>query len=128
MTKTKALKTAAIALLLAAAAGQALAHHSAAMFERDKQRTIVGVVKEFRWTNPHGYLDVMVKSSKGNIQPWTIEFQSLQGMGRIGLRPTSFKPGETVTLTIHPLKNGTTGGDFITGVLADGKTIGEAKT
>ena len=120
----KLIGAAAAAVAMCAAAAPAVAHHSFAMFDREKSQTITGVVKEFRWTNPHGYLDLVVTNSKGKQQSWAIEFQSLQGMSRNGLRPTSFKPGDNVTLNIHPLRNGTTGGDFIAAKLANGTTIG----
>lgn len=103
--------------------GQAVAHHSFAMFDRTKQQPINGVVTAFNWTNPHGYLQLVVTNSKGKQQNWTIEFQSLQAMTRQGLRPTSFKPGDAVELVIHPLRSGQTGGDFVSAKLANGTLI-----
>ena len=114
---------AAVLAVTLTGAGQALAHHSFAMFDRTKEQSITGVVKAFNWTNPHGYLQLVVTNSKGNQQNWTIEFQSLQAMTRQGLRPTSFKPGDTVDLVIHPLRSGQTGGDFVSAKLANGTII-----
>jgi hypothetical protein len=128
MKSIKSLTAIAATGVVLAFAGQALAHHSAAMFDAKKRVPITGVVKEFRWTNPHGYLQLMVTNSKGREQNWAIEFQSLQGMRGQGLNPNSFKPGDKVDLVIHPLRNGTTGGDFVGGKLADGKVIGDMKT
>jgi hypothetical protein len=106
-----------------AAATGAAAHHSAAMFDFTKTRTLTGVVSEFAWSNPHGYLQLGVTTASGRTQKWSIEFQSLVGMSRQGLKPSSFKPGDKVEVIIHPLRNGTTGGDFVSAVLADGTRI-----
>ena len=109
----------------AALAIPALAHHSNAMFDytEGKERELKGTVKQFFWTNPHGYLEMSVVSSSGKEQAWTIEFQGLAGMASRGLSIDSFKAGDEVTVTIHPLRNGTTGGDFYKATLADGTEI-----
>ena len=63
----------------------AAAHHSFAMFDRDKTVEMQGTVKAFQWTNPHSFLDVYVEDPKG-VAPvlWTLEFGSvpLSGMNR----------------------------------------------
>src|SRR5215208_6702480 len=43
----------------------ALAHHSPAAFDRTKKVTLVGTVKEFRWQNPHTWIEVEVPDDKG---------------------------------------------------------------
>ena len=35
----------------------ALAHHSPAAFDRTKEVKLVGTVKEFRWQNPHTWIE-----------------------------------------------------------------------
>ena len=45
-------------------ASSALAHHSRAMFDQTKQVTLVGTVKEFQWTNPHCWIQVLVPDTK----------------------------------------------------------------
>ena len=50
----------AIALALCIPAAPALAHHSMAMFDQTKTVTLSGTVKEFQWTNPHCYIQLMV--------------------------------------------------------------------
>ncbi|MGC4028458.1 MAG: DUF6152 family protein [Steroidobacteraceae bacterium] len=110
-----------------AAAPLLLAHHSNAMFDATKTRVIKGTVQKFGWTNPHGYLEMEVISKSGKAQSWTVEFQSVQGMARQGLKRESFAPGDTVTVVIHPLRSGKTGGDFLGAILADGKPLGDVK-
>ena len=48
------------ALLLVTSIGPAFAHHSPAAFDRTKKVTLVGTVKEFRWQNPHTWIEVEV--------------------------------------------------------------------
>ena len=59
---------AAAALLTASAA---LAHHSFAMFDQSTTVTLAGSVKEFRWTNPHVFIEMLVKNDSGAL---TAEF------------------------------------------------------
>ena len=123
---TTKLRSALLAVTASVAlAAPVLAHHSNAMFDytEGNERELKGTVKQFFWTNPHGYLEMSVVSSSGKEQAWTIEFQGLAGMASRGLTIDSFKPGDEVTVTIHPLRNGTTGGDFYKAVLADGTEI-----
>ena len=47
-----------IGVLVCLLAGTALAHHSFAMFDRNKETTIVGTVDEFQWTNPHSWIEL----------------------------------------------------------------------
>ena len=46
----------------------ALAHHSFAMFDRDKEVTLVGTVREFQWTNPHAFIEMDVPDAKGTAE------------------------------------------------------------
>lgn len=103
------------------------AHHSNAMFDHSKTRVLKGTVDQFFYTNPHGYLQVLVKTSSGREQNWTIEFQNVGQMERQGMSPQIFKPGDPVTVIVYPLKNGTTGGNFVGAVLQDGRTLGNAE-
>jgi len=50
----------------------AWAHHSGAGVDRTKTVTITGVVKEFRWTNPHSWIDLEVTDAKGVPTVWSI--------------------------------------------------------
>src|SRR5690348_776039 len=87
----------------------ALAHHSFAMFDADKTIEISGAVKEFQWTNPHSWLEVTVASG-GQATVWAVEMGSPARLARQGLRPKSVVPGDKVTVTAHPMKDGSPGG------------------
>ena len=55
---------------LAMSCSAAFAHHSFAMFDQDKQVTIQGTVKDYLWTNPHVWVDVMVSDARGGDTLW----------------------------------------------------------
>jgi hypothetical protein len=104
----------------------ALAHHSFAMFDHDKVTTVTGTVKEFEWTNPHVWLRVMVNDqASGKPLQWAIEMGAPGQQSRVGWKPDSVKPGDKVTVTIHPLKDGSRGGQFITAMLPNGSILGD---
>jgi hypothetical protein len=112
------------ATLLALFSGAVFAHHSFAMFDQDKEVKLVGTIKEVQWTNPHIWVQVMAKNpATGQMVEWSIEGGSPNGLSRQGWRRNSLKAGDSVEITIHPLKNGENGGSLMR-VLVDGKPIG----
>ena len=112
------------ALVVAAFAAPALAHHSFAMFDADKTVTLSGTVKEFEWVNPHSWLRVMVNDDKsGKPALWALELSSPSRLITMGMHANSVKPGDVVTVTFHPMKDGSRGGQFIQAKLPDGKEI-----
>ncbi len=118
------LKTVSLAAVtLCAFAAPALAHHSFAMFDADKTVTMTGTVKEFEWTNPHSWLRITVEDQGKSLQ-WALEMGSPAQQARVGWKPDSVKAGDKVTVTIHPLKDGSRGGQFMSAVLPGGQKLG----
>jgi len=120
------MKLARVAIGLAVLAGMvvpALAHHSFAMFDRDKEVTLVGTVREFQWTNPHAFIEMDVPGSKGDAEKWSIELNSPNNLTRQGWKSGMLKPGDKISLTMNPLRDGKKGGLFVSVVLPDGKII-----
>ena len=108
-----------------AATSPAWAHHSFAMFDADKTITMTGTVKEFEWTNPHSWLRLMiVDQTTGQPVQWLLELGSPVQQERVGMTHDSLKPGDKVTVTMHPLKDGSRGGGLLTVTLPTGKTVG----
>lgn len=101
----------------------AFAHHSFAMFDNTRKIDVKGAVKDIQWTNPHVWLDMVVME---NGQPKTYGFEggAVAVLKKFGWTKDTIKPGDTITLTAHPFKDGKPGGsiDFVT--LADGRKIG----
>jgi hypothetical protein len=105
-------------------AAPALAHHSGAGFESDKVIEIAGTVKEFQFTNPHTWIQVIVEDAKGEKIEWSAEWGSPNNLGRQGIRPSTFPAGARVTMRIRPMLNGSPAGAFVGAKFADGKTVG----
>ena len=120
--KFKALSLAALATY--AFAMPASAHHSFAMFDATKDVTLKGTVKEFEWTNPHSWLRVTVMDEKtGKPVLWALELSSPARLTTMGMHRDSVKAGDQVSVTFHPMKDGTRGGQFMSAVLPGGKNI-----
>ena len=101
-----------------------LAHHSATMFDVAKVIEIKGKVKELQWTNPHIWIQIEVQPTSGSKQEWSIEGGGPNSLSRQGWRPTTFKPGDEVTLRVNPMRDGSPGGLFVGAKFSDGKTLG----
>ena len=102
-----------------------LGHHSAAGVDRSKTVTVEGTVKQFKWGNPHAWLDVEVPNSKGGADVWSFEMTSPTFLVRAGWKATSVKAGDKVKVVGRPVKNGDPGGLFVSVTLPDGKTLTE---
>jgi hypothetical protein len=111
-------------LLLLGVSAPAFVHHSGAMFDSERQQTIKGTVKEFNWTNPHSSFKVDVKNAEGKVETWAIEMNSPQNLIRTGWKRTTIKPGDEVSVVVHPLRDGKPGGSYVSITLADGTTLG----
>jgi hypothetical protein len=112
----------AAALMVAA---PALAHHSFAMFDRQKEITLKGTVKEFQWTNPHSFIEIEVPDEKGVTTSYSVEMNSPNNLTRQGWKSTSLKVGDKVVLLMNPLRDGSKGGLFVSVMLPDGKVLGD---
>jgi hypothetical protein len=113
-----------IAIVAMLTASSALAHHSFAMFDQSKKVTLEGTVKDFRWTNPHVFIQVLVKNDGGGEDEWSIEMTSPEHLVRVGWRPGTLKPGDKIILVIHPMRDGVKGGQYLSGTGPDGPLIG----
>jgi hypothetical protein len=103
----------------------AAAHHSFAMFDAANPMTMTGTVQEFEWANPHSWLRVMIEDEElGREVLWAFELGSPVQQTRVGWSADSLKPGDTVTVLIHPLKDGARAGGLITATLSDGRVLG----
>ena len=123
-SKMKLVARFGIAAALALATSVATAHHSFAMFDLGKDVTVSAVVKEVQFTNPHVWLQILVKDEKGAETEWSIESGAPGMMLRNGWKPSTLKAGDKVTLTLHPLRNGNPGGSLVRVTVPDGRTLG----
>jgi hypothetical protein len=101
------------------------AHHSPAMFDFSKQLTLTGTVRLFQWTNPHSYIQLVVKPDDGPEQEWSLEMGTNAYLYNLGWRPSTVKAGDTLTVTVVPLRSGKLGaGLLVEAKTADGKALG----
>jgi hypothetical protein len=102
----------------------AWAHHAFSMFDQNTTIELKGEIKEFQWTNPHVWVQLLVTQPDGSVVEWSIEGSSPNGLRRQGWRSESLLPGMEVSLQTHPLKNGEPGGSLVSVTLADGSVLG----
>jgi hypothetical protein len=95
--------------------GAASAHHSFAMFDQKKSVTLQGAVRDFIWSNPHVFIQVLASDPKGKQTEWSIEMSSPEHLSRVGWKHGTLKPGDKVTLVIHPTRDGVKGGQYLAG-------------
>ena len=108
----------------ALAGGPARAHHSHSMFDTSQEITVTGTVTNYSYRNPHVFLYLDVKDEKAEVVPWAVEMSNITNMIKVGFSATTFKAGDKVTVTLHPLHDGRPGGNYIVATSADGKTFG----
>ena len=100
------------------------AHHGAASFDTSKKLTVKGTVVEWFWANPHCFLRFDVKGEDGQTVQWAVETQSGPNITPLGYTKQTFKPGDEVTVTLEPVRNGRPLGRLLTVVLPNGKRLG----
>jgi hypothetical protein len=100
------------------------AHHGNAAFDVGKRVTIKGTVTDWVWANPHCWLKFDVKDDKDNLVHWVAETNNAPDMIERGWSKNSFKPGDEITVTLEPVKNGNPVGRVVGVVFANGQTLG----
>ncbi len=101
----------------------ALAHHSFAPFDQSKTVAYKGTVSQFQWTNPHSWLILKVKGEQGE-EVWSFEMLSPNVLRRMGWRNDILKPGDVITVTANPARDGSKAGLVVDVLGPDGKSIG----
>ena len=99
------------------------AHHSPAVFDRTKEIKLTGVVKEFRWSNPHSWIELTVRNSKGEPEAWAIEMTTPSQLVKAGWKSSTIKEGDEVTIAAHPLRTEEKVGQFVSITLSNGKVL-----
>lgn len=83
-----------------------LAHHGNSNFDTDKKLIMKATVTEWVWANPHCWLKFDATDEKGNVAHWIAETSNPADMTNLGWSRQVFKPGDHVTVTLQPVKNG----------------------
>ena len=101
----------------------ALAHHGNASLDTGNPVTLKGTVAEWVWSNPHCFLKFDVKDAGGAVVQWVAETQNPVTISKAGWTRKTFVPGDPVTVTLQPAKNGSPIGLTRSVVLASGETL-----
>jgi hypothetical protein len=110
-------------VVIAALTAPVLAHHSPAAFDRTKKVTLNGTVKEFRWQNPHTWIEVEVPGDKGKPVVWGVELTSPTFLVKAGWKSNIIKPGDKVSVVVNPVRTGEPAGIFVSLTLSDGRVL-----
>ena len=109
-------------ILAAVVSGPVFPHHSHAMFDYGTEVSITGTVTDFTFRNPHGFLFVDVEEANGQVVNYWVEMGPIPAMIQRGIGLRTFQPGDVITVSLFPLKDGRPGGNYNTIVGPDGKT------
>jgi hypothetical protein len=84
-----------------------VAHHSfAAEFDLTRPLHLDGTVTSVRWSNPHVYVILNVKSSRGATEEWRVEVARASILQLLGWNKETVVPGMDVRVGGYPAKNG----------------------
>lgn len=101
-----------MAMVVGAPGTAAQGHHSRASFDEEHLATLSGTVKEFRYTNPHSWILLMVPDGKGGEDLWELEGNTVNALVRQGWTSNTLQPGMKAKLLIAPRFDGHIGGSW----------------
>jgi hypothetical protein len=119
----KSLRTFSLAVGVLIAANALPAHHGEAAYDTKNPVSLTGAVTEWYWANPHCILQFDIKGGKDQVLHWTGEASSPADMVNHGWTKLSLKPGDMVTVTLEPAKNGRPVGRIKEVVLPNGQKV-----
>jgi hypothetical protein len=99
------------------------AHHSFAAYDQSVVKTVTGTLKEFDWNAPHSGITVEYVDEKGAAQEMSVTTGAPSTIASQGFKSKDFRVGTQVTLSWHPNRNGTPGGEMTELKLEDGRVL-----
>jgi Family of unknown function (DUF6152) len=105
--------------------GMALAHHSFAPFEMEKDITLEGTVLDYQFGNPHSHIlmKVTAHENAAYVGNWDVEGGSANIMRRQGWTRNTYKIGDPIKVVGHPMRDGTKGLSLFYAILPDGTRL-----
>src|SRR5262245_61428953 len=103
----RAVKLMSICLVLSVLTVQA--HHSHGNYDVSKWTAMEGKVTEVHWLVPHSWIYAEVKDAKGEPLVWAFEATGYGGLQRVGIKREDVKPGDTIKIRCHLLRDGSNG-------------------
>lgn len=104
--RTALVAVAVLSVCLLAFSGPALAHHGGAAYDADHPKTLSGTVKDFEFIQPHPLITLEVKDDQGNTAEWSVEMTAPNHLVHYGWNGHKLKPGDQITVTGLPARNG----------------------
>ena len=123
-------KSVTVSAMMLAAVSPLSAHHSRAMFDMTTNITYRGVVKEYRWQNPHSHIVITVGAGAANpatVGTWDIEASAIDLMTTRGWTPKTYKVGDPITVVAHPNRDGSQLVLLFYAIKADGTRLYRAR-
>ncbi len=93
------------------------------MFDRETEIVLEGTVREFQYTAPHTWVQVVIEDENGEMVEWSVEGAAPNVLLRRGVRPSSLVPGEEVSVRAHPMADGQPGALMIDVTKEDGSVL-----
>lgn len=99
----------------------AAAHHSLSIYDRNQSKTVEGVVKEFRFANPHARILLVVAAQDGTMKEWDFEGGGVRRLTERGISVNTIAKGDKITVSYNPMRDGSPRGLFVGFTTPDGK-------
>jgi hypothetical protein len=101
-----------------------IAHHSfAAVFDVSKPVEVSGTVTEVEWMNPHAWIHLDVEGDDSNVESWSFELGSPNGLIRRGWSRATIKPGDAISISGYRARDGSMRGNVVGVTLASGQRL-----
>ena len=113
----------ALGVVMLSVSGQAH-HSSAAFYVVSASVTINGTVTQFRFINPHARVYLTVVDQNGESREWMAEGANAGVLRRVGWTGNELKPGDKITITGAPSRDGSPKVEWRVITLADGTQLG----
>jgi hypothetical protein len=84
---------------------------------------LTGTIKEFQYTAPHSWVQIVVENENGETVEWSVEGSAPNVLLRRGIKPTSLVPGEKVSIRANPMSDGQPGALIIDVTKEDGSVV-----
>ena len=93
------------------------------MFDLQKPVELTGTVREFQFTNPHCYIQLLVTNASGAQEEWSVEMGAPSHLRGAGWKKSTLKAGDRIKVTIAPLRNGGRGGELVSATTVDERSL-----
>jgi hypothetical protein len=93
-------------------------------YDTTKSITMTGTVVGLDWMNPNNELYVRAKDpATDKDEQFVFLMAPPTRSTQLGWKPNTLKPGDTVTVVMHPAKDGSMRGQLVNVTLPDGRTL-----